>query len=250
MKKSMIAAAVAATAFAATANAGFWSLSGMNYQNGGVPQTIGTGNGTMGNNQITPPSVAGATANTLSVDATISSVLGTLSITLADDTLTYFGFDGGAAGPGYFGIAYKASASGGVGLNFSSGVNAGGGTQGVLATQATSNFGGNGSFGGFGDFSGNFIVADSTTLVVLYGGFAAGDGFTLDVTRTSGAAGFAISYLTFNGASYNQFASAASATKSGLNTALYAIPVPAPALLAGAGLVGAAALRRRMAKKA
>jgi len=250
MRKSMIATAVVAAAVSASANAGYWTLAGMNYQNGGSPITVGSGNGTLGNTTAASPVVGGA-ANTLTVNASTANILTALSISLAVNELTYFGFETSTTGPGYFGVAYKAGIAGAITLNFSSGINAAGGSQGVLATQATSNFGGNGSFGGFGDFSGAFAVANSSTLVVLFGGLAAGDGFTLDVTRAAGAATMGgVRYLSYNGSSYTTFATTGAATKSGLNTALYAVPVPAPALLAGAGLVGAAALRRRMTKKA
>ena len=95
-----------------------------------------------------------------------------------------------------------------------------------------------------------------TGMLIMFGGLAVGQSFQFQSESmlsdgvSSGGAAFAISYLNWGGSGYSEVASAGTATSSGLNTALYAVPVPAPALLAGAGLVGAAALRRRMAKKA
>jgi hypothetical protein len=119
-------------------------------------------------------------------------------------------------------------------------------TLGVLANQATIS---GASLAG-GGFTGDFAVAANTTLVVLFGGLNVGSGFSMNISRTAGAANFSIDYLNFDGSNYVSLAGASGATASGLNIATYSIPVPAPALLAGAGLVGAAALRRRMAKKA
>jgi hypothetical protein len=242
MRKSVLAmAAVAAMGAAGAANAGYWTLSGMNYQNGGNI-TIGSGNSTMQNGSY--GGIAVGSAGTFTNDsATTSAAMTALGVSLVDDTLTYFGFDQAATGPGSFGVALKATAA--ITLTVSGGPAAGQGSNGVIASQAAT---GAPAFIG-GGFLGEFSVAAGDTLVIFFGGFAAGNGFTLDVTRSAGAANFGVSYLTYNGTSFVQYASAAAATKSGLNTALYAIPVPAPVLLAGAGLIGAAALRRRMVKK-
>ena len=255
MRKSVLAmAAVAAMGVVGSANAGYWSLSGMNYVNNGNTNTIGTSVSNMNNDLLSSP-VTGGAANTLTVDADVADILGAsgAGISLADNTLTYFGFDGGASGPGYFVAAFKAVGTN-FALEFTGGANIGGGTQGVIASQTADSssfatFGGNPT----GAWTGSFDVADGTTLVLMFGGLANGDSFTLAVDRIVAplyGSTFDIAYFGYSGGSYSQYAGATGATKSGLNSALYTIPVPAPVLLAGAGLIGAAALRRRMVKKA
>jgi hypothetical protein len=246
-------AAVAAMGAAGAANAGFWNISGMNYINGDGPATIGTGNTTLRNGAADTSAFGGVT-NTLTTDATVAGVVGTLGITLSDNTLTYFGLNNQSSpNSGSFGVAFRA-VGGSMRLTFTAGPDSGVGSQGVLSSLATTTNSGDGNFDE-GSFGGTFNVAANQTLVVIFGGLANGASFTLDVTRIdtgSTLENFDVSYLNYNSVSdsWNQVAGASEATKSGLNTAAYVVPVPAPMLLAGAGLIGAAALRRRMVKKA
>jgi hypothetical protein len=253
MKKSMIATAVVATAgLAASANAGYWTISGANYQNGGtnniaISKVDNQVNTWVSSNFTGPGTVAGQ--ETLLSTSGVTNSLTNLNVSLAANTLTYFGFEDTASGPGFFGIAFKNTSGSSYYFNLQAGSQAAGGTKGVLTSHS-----GTVGFGNSWSALGTTVTTGST-LLVMFGGLAAGQGFdfqaqSLNSTGTAAGASFAISYLNWGGAAYSQVASAATATTSGLNTALYAVPVPAPALLAGAGLVGAAALRRRMAKKA
>lgn len=243
MRKTVLAgAAVAALGMVGSANAAYWHITGANYNNGSNVN-IGPVGGLTMNGMAYDASGLGGASNTFTSNAATTTVLGALSITLANDTLTYFGFDQPGS-LGSFGIAFKATSN--INLLFSGGPDASRGTQGVLANQATNS---SPSLAG-GGFLGDFTVASGTTLVVLFGGLSVGSGFSMNISRTLGAANFAIDYLNFDSTNYVSMLSATGATSSGLNIATYSIPVPAPALLAGAGLVGAAALRRRMAKKA
>ena len=249
MRKSMFATAVVATAgLAASANAGFWSISGANYTNGvniNLPMTQVL-------NQVSTyvsSTFTGSPGNELSLTSgDVTNVLSNLGVTLVDNTLTYFGFEGSATGPGFFGIAFKNTSGSTYNLNMQAGSQSAGGSEGVLTTHA-------GTIGGFGtSWTSAASVTTGSTMLVMFGGLNAGVSFdfqTQSLTTSGGAgAAFAIEYLNWNGSGYVTLASAGTATSSGLNAALYQIPVPAPALLAGAGLVGAAALRRRMTKKA
>jgi hypothetical protein len=251
MKKSMIATAVVATAgLAASANAGYWTISGANYQNGGTNNIAISSVTNQVNTYVSTTFGGAAGTQTTLTGAEVTSTLSNLGVTLSNNTLTYFGFEDSATGPGYFGIAFKNTSGSNYYLNLQAGSFAASGSEGVLTSHS-------GTLSGFGNSSWNSAatVADSTTMLVMFGGLNVGVGFdfqaqSLNSSGTAAGASFAISYLNWGGAAYSQVASAATATTSGLNTALYAVPVPAPALLAGAGLVGAAALRRRMAKKA
>jgi len=256
MRKSAIAiVAVAAMGVAGAANAGYWEVTGANYANGsnfdigsGPSSTLGGPTMTL-TNGVHDSSALGGSPLSFDPVAATGTVLTGLGITLANNTLTYFGFDQTSTGPGSFGVAFKA-VGGNIRLGFNAGANASNGDQGVLANMPVV-AGSLNTFGGA--FMGTFDVASGSTLVVVFGGLASGGQFSLNVTRASSPgsmSNFEISYLSFSGGSYTQVGSATNATASGLNIGTYAIPVPAPALLAGAGLVGAAALRRRMAKKA
>jgi hypothetical protein len=245
MRKSVLAvAAVAAMGTMGSANAAYWHITGANYNNGSNVN-IGPVGGLTMNGQAYDSSGLGGSSSTFTSNAATTTVLGAgaLNITLANDTLTYFGYDQPGS-LGSFGVAFKATSA--INFLFAGGPAASQGTQGVLANQATIS---GASLAG-GGFTADFAVAANTTLVVLFGGLNVGSGFSMNISRTAGAANFSIDYLNFDGSNYVSLAGASGATASGLNIATYSIPVPAPALLAGAGLVGAAALRRRMAKKA
>lgn len=254
MKKSMIATAVVATAgLAVSANAGYWSISGMNYTNG-TNDDIGTGTSSMQNqvNTYVSTNFTGTTGSATALTQTdVGNILGAsgVNVTLADNTLTYFGFEDTGGGPGFFATAFKNTSGSSYYFTVNAGPQAANGTEGVLTTFGTSG-------AAAGGYLQNGTVANGTTMLVIFGGLDIAESFTLNVTSTADSSGsgtgsnFAISYLNWGGSAYSEYASAAGATASGMNIGVYAIPVPAPALLAGAGLVGAAALRRRMTKKA
>jgi len=250
MKKSMIATAVAATAgLAASANAGYWTISGANYVNGGTNNIAVSSLENQVNTWVSSNLPGSALAETILSTTGVNNSLTNLNVTLADNTLTYFGFEDAASGPGYFGIALKNNSGGAYYLNMTAGSQAANGSEGVLTTHSGTIIG--------SSWGSSATVADGTTMLIMFGGLSVGQSFQFQAESmqsdgtTSGGAAFAISYLNWGGTgAYSEVASAGTATSSGLNTALYAVPVPAPALLAGAGLVGAAALRRRMAKKA
>jgi len=249
MKKSMIATAVAATAgLAASANAGYWTISGANYVNGGTNNIAVSSLENQVNTWVSSNLPGSALAETILSTTGVNNSLTNLNVTLADNTLTYFGFEDAASGPGFFGIALKNTSGSAYYLNKTAGSQAANGSEGVITSHSGTIVG--------SSWASSATIADGETMLVMFGGLNAGQSFQFQTESmlsdgvSSGGAAFAVSYLNWNGSAYSEVASAATATSSGLNTALYAVPVPAPALLAGAGLVGAAALRRRMAKKA
>jgi hypothetical protein len=249
MRKSMIATAVVATAgLAASANAGYWSLSGANYTNGGTNNLSISSVDNQVSTYVSTTFAGSASTQTTLTSGDVTNTLTALGVTLSNNTLTYFGWEDTSAGPGYFGIAFKNTSGSNYFLSLQAGSQAAAGSEGVLTTHS-------GTIGGFGSaWSSSATVATGTTMLIMFGGLSSGTSFDFQaqsLTSSGGVGGaFAIQYLDWNGAAYAVSASAATATASGLNAALYQVPVPAPALLAGAGLVGAAALRRRMSKKA
>jgi hypothetical protein len=194
-------------------NLGYWDLGNMNYSTSGSPITIGSGSSTM-NNKIASSPVSGGTPNTLTVDANTSNILGTLGITLEDNTLTYFGFNKSGLGPGSFVICFKATSA--ITLFLNATPNAGSGSNGAISTQSASSS----AFIG-GGFLAEFSIASNSTFVLILGDYNALDGFSLNISRSSGASTFKISYLTYNGTTYENYASATNATASGLNIATY-----------------------------
>jgi hypothetical protein len=250
MKKSMIATAVVATAgLAASANAGYWTISGANYVNGGTNNIAVSSLENQVNTWVSANLPGSPLAQTNLSTTGVTNSLTNLNVTLADNTLTYFGFEDAVTGPGFFGIALKNTTGSTYYMNMTAGSQAANGSEGVITSHTGTVIG-----GGWGA---SIAITTGSTVLVMFGGLNAGQSFqyqaesVLSDGASSGGQAFAISYLNWGGTgAYSEVASAGSATSSGLNTALYAVPVPAPALLAGAGLVGAAALRRRMAKKA
>jgi len=244
MKKSMIAAAVVATAFAASANAGYFVIANSAYTpTGGTPQSLSVPDldaGTMAaGGGLTYTGSAGGTVSLSNTDAnTIATAVGNGNIAnLTNGTIYYFGFEASASGPGYFGFLFMGN---GADIDFTV-ANAHRATLGVHSNMGTSGFLGN-TYGG---------DQNTTTAGQAYVAIFAG----LGVNQVLGGStvsdtNFNVSYLSFDGSNWNSVASATNVESSTLNTAMYAVPVPAPALLAGAGLIGAAAVRRRMAKKA
>jgi len=252
MKKSMIAAVVAATAFAATANAGWFVISGASYNPGSVDIsgsgfTAGSGTMVTNTNYLLDGAQTGtpAAAPTALTGTSVTNLTTGLGAALVANTVTYFSFRDGA-GLGYFGFAFNNT----TGSNFLLSVTTdGGASNGTLGTMTT---GGTGSYDSFnGEMTANFTIANSSTVFVVFGGLSAGDGFNMTANRAvAETKTFNINYLSWGGTAFNVVGSGTNATTSSLSVATYVVPVPAPALLAGAGLIGAAALRRRMAKKA
>jgi len=248
MKKSMIATAVVATAgLAASASAGFFSIrdasvSGASATALSTPTGTGTFNLELNGASATDAGAGSYTgvANNVytgisNTDAnSIASAIGLAA--MGNGTLAYFGYEDGLAGPGYFGMAFIGNGST---VDFNMG-QANYALAGVHTNMIGSSFVGNTWIDSFSTTAGQAYVAifANTQLATEMGGASVSD--------TS----FNVRYLDFDGTSWNTVGSANTVASSSLNYATYNVPVPAPALLAGAGLVGAAALRRRMAKKA
>jgi len=238
MKKSLMSlGVVAAMAVGGAANAAFWSIT--NAQIGASPVTGG------------PSFTIGAAANTSWVGGGDAGERNTLDganlasvqalFTPAANTLTYFSFYKNSVG--FFGVAYSNTTAGNVGLMVDfTGLNQA--TEGVYVAGGTggtydANF-------GLGKFSGGVTVAAGETLYIVLGGFADQNNPDLQGNVQFNSA-TAVSYLSYNhaGGVYSQVASGNGLT-SNMQFAVFTIPVPAPALLAGLGLAGALALRRRM----
>ena len=264
MKKSMIAAAVVATAaMAGAANASFFTitpLSGPAFAvnaadiDGGFDASIFTGSGNSHHDIANGGGAAGSQTN---FDALFGASGAGLSngLTLADDTLYYFGYTDSSTGLGYFGFAYTAGVSGQT-LNVNwTGSNPTGGfysAEGTIGgtTSVTSTYG---TYGSNQYSSTALSLGSGASLYGTFAGMTATSTVQGNIASTVGV-NFAVRYLTWNG-SASAWADSGSGSANNtsnhfLAVSTYSIPVPAPALLAGAGLVGAAALRRRMTKKA
>jgi len=252
MKKSMIAATVVATAFAATANAGWFTVSAASSNGTG---TLPSNGATLdvGTTAVSQPGSDTNVQMTAGDAGSIYSAIGGLA--LASDTIHYFGMETSAGGPGFFGFLFKASQQISLNVNLFNNFGSSAGS-GVLTAVSTDDFAT--IAGSWGTYSGGQFSSTSPITInageevfAIFGNLAAGAEVSGSIARTGGnLANFGVNYLSFDGTNYVSAGSATGATGSNLNIAAYTIPVPAPALLAGAGLVGAAALRRRMTKKA
>ena len=248
MKKSMFATAVvAAVGLAATANANWFQIQSASVV--GTSLTTPTGTYTSGNSSgtfnITASNVAQAGASGVSFTGTsgnayvlsqanANAIVTAIGLT-GNGSLAYFGFDSNGATPAYFGIAFIGH--GGT-VDWTMG-NANIASLGVYSSFA-SQFGGN----TWETAGAGIATTAGVNYVAIFAGVSAG-------TQMGGGqvsdSSINVNYLTYSGG-WSAVATATGATSSSLNYATYQVPVPAPVLLAGAGLLGAAAVRRRFAK--
>jgi len=245
MRKSMIATAVVATAgLAASANAGYFQVTNAQAFGGTTNGNIGTGSfelGAVGNSGWVASGVAQSVTPMSGGNLTTLTTIGLVGA-LANDTLTYFSFHN--SGLGYFGVAFKATSSITFDVNFAQLNQA---SEGVDVTGGSSN--GTYSTSGGGTWANSSMtVSNGSTFIAVFGGLTVNNTPAITGVVNFGAAQN-ISYLSHDGTNWTSLGSG-NGTTSNMQFAVYQVPVPAPVLLAGAGLVGAAALRRRMAKKA
>jgi len=247
-------AAVAAMGIVGSANAGWFVI-----ENASVSGSAGgttPANGTIMNvANLGLPNSTGNTLQTLtagpggSFDA-ITSSLGSLG----NNTITYFGLENGAAGPGFFGFAFKAvtwNYTLNINLTSAFGVPAGDGMFVGYSNDGGATVSAVGTYDGASyDYSLNPVfVGANFTLIVLFAGLYPDSAVSGSISTVGGGT-FDVDYLSYESGSWASLGNATNTSFSNLNIATYAIPVPAPMLLAGVGLVGAAVLRRRMTKVA
>jgi len=250
MKKSMIAAVVAATAFAASANADYWQITGaaadagtnppspFNITHGVISQTLTVG----GSSTAVTPN-AGLAADFY--DGTIAN--------FGAGTLNFFGFDDGG-GNSFFGFAFNNTTGAVANLSFTTNSSVPAASLGAVVDGFSSNP----TISLVGSNSTSNIsvsVADTGYALFLWAGTNLGQ-INMSGSVSDGIQPPTVTVNWLNVSSGGAFTVAQTDSTNpnsgiiSLGTAAYVVPVPAPALLAGAGLVGAAALRRRMAKKA
>ena len=256
MRKSVLAmAAVAAMGAAGAANASFFQIRDASYSLGGTPTVLG--------NFVMDSALVGSVINTAgATDVTVGGSASTVSelnnaavgdiITSigangsGNARMTYFSMYDSVANRGYFGFVFENNATA-RDLTVSMG-NANLATGGVFTNYDGSNSGfGGGTFQSVFGLFGQPQLAANATYIAIFAGVPVG---TEIGAGTVSDQAFSLQYLDWTGTGWNALHSAEGVTSSSLNYATYSIPVPAPMLLAGAGLIGAAALRRRMVKKA
>jgi len=254
MKKSMIAAAVVATAaLAGSASASFFTITGGGASTGGSVGFSFSGQLGAGNNTSTGVAASSTFTGAGEVgmlNADVTTIATTLSNSVAgagqNGSLTWFGFHNGASSAtpgalGYFGVMFI-----GNGSSFTLTVN-----NSVPPAAAVYESLSAASFGSLssGTFSVNLgATTAGTTYMWIFSGIAVGS--TIGGNALAADGNMSVRYLESSSGSTWTVAASGTGASAGLNAATYSIPVPAPALLAGAGLIGAAAIRRRMAKKA
>lgn len=170
------------------------------------------------------------------------TILSNLGVTLAVNTMTYFSWVDNA-GRGYMAAAYENSK----GANFTTslaGISLGSGSQGLFSTNAF-------ALVDPGFSTATVTVQSGRIFLMVMGGYPSGSP-QISLNFGGASEAYAVQYLSrVNGSpSWSVLASGNATTNQGsaMNVASYTIPVPAPVLLAGAGLLGAVALRRRVAR--
>jgi hypothetical protein len=247
MRRSVMGiGALVAIAVAGSANAFTWHIGGATGASG-IPLAVGGSTFEMRapvNNYFAanfgPGGNPQGAANLNQLQA--SNVLTNLGVTLAADTMTYFSWVDDA-GRGYMAAAYRNS-KGSAFTTQLSGLSIVSGSQGLFSTNA---------FASVSSFSSNAAVTidSGRTFLMVMGGYLTGSP-QIQLAFGGASEGYGIEYLSrVNGsAAWSVIASGTATTTAGsaMNVAAYTIPVPAPMLLAAAGLGGAVALRRRVAR--
>ena len=242
MKKSLIGlGVVAAMAVGGAANAGYFNIQGGQAPIGddtfsGLIQT-GT-NASIGALDVS--ALTGSGLNSAGISQVEANGVATAMGISANGTLAYFGVKDGDKG--YFGVMFI-----GNGSNFLLGINnASPPGKGVYSSSGVGGFGSETLSGGTYTWNNGAPTVNGQVYLWLFteldhqasiGGN--GNAFDSDLT---------VKYMTFSGGAWSSANTAGPAgiSSSALNIATFIVPVPAPALLAGLGLAGALALRRRM----
>lgn len=243
MRKTLMAIGVmGAMAMAGAANAWSWQIEGASADN----QLVNGGEFSMRlpvNDYFSSTFPTGgdpeAGANLNQLHAT--NILSNLGVTLAVDTLTYFGWVDSQS-RAYMGVAFH-NTKGGVFNATLLGDNWAGGEQGLYSTNQI-DLVDNMSLG-------NIAINSGRIFLMVMGGYPDGSP-QITLNFNSPDDGFDVQYLSrVNGSAAWSVLASGTATAnngSGLNSATYVIPVPAPMMLAAAGLVGGIAIRRRIVR--
>lgn len=211
----LAAAVVGASLLCGATHASYWTISGATaggVSTGGGRFDIytelshhftanhGPGGNPMGSGNLSPEGASG--------------VLGSLSLSVANDTLTYFGWVDNL-NRGYMGIAFKNTQETAF-SGFISGMNWMSGTQGLFSTHGL-------MFVGYGSGS-SISVASGETFLLVMGGYESGDP---QITFNLGSANrnFGVNYMSYD-ASKGHYTVEASGTGtpsagSGMNVATY-----------------------------
>jgi hypothetical protein len=243
MRKTLMAiGAVGAMAMATAANAWSWQIEGASANN----QLVSGGEFSMRlpvNDYFSTTFPAGGdpegAANLNQLHAT--NILSNLGVSLAVETLTYFGWVD-SQNRAYMGVAFLNAKSSSFDATLL-GDNWAGGEQGLYSTNAIDIV---------DDMSlANISVSSGRIFLMVMGGYPDGSP-QITLNFNSPTEGFEVQYLSrINGSSAWSVLASGTATAnngSGLNSATYVIPVPAPVMLAAAGLVGGLAIRRRIVR--
>ncbi len=241
----LLASAVLTTLMmAGSASAGYWSIvgavAGGSAPGGGAFSMDSPVNNYFASNFGPGGNPQGA-ANLSQTDAT--NILSNLGVVLASNTLTYFGFVD-AAGRGYMAVAFKNTTASAFEA-FLSGNGLASGSQGLYSTDSL-------ILVSPGASAGSFNIGTNSTFLMVMGGFSSGSAsISLNFNPNSGS--IDVRYLSYNSgtSSYAAVASGVATTLQGSGGLMAfqaaAVPVPAPMLLASAGLVVGLLLRRRLA---
>jgi hypothetical protein len=258
MRRCLMGMALGATfAIGASASAGAsWNITGARVDTTGLGNLVDVTGSTGGaltigaRREVGWDASSGVNRSVQTMSAGNIAAVVALGMPLADNTLTYFGFYGGSEG--YFGVAYKNTTGSTITFDatFSrtnqalQGVQVAGSS--TIGTYFTAGAGGNGTW------SGIMTVAAGDTFYAVVGGFAGNVPMSVALSGVVDFGGVSrdVQYLSHNSYAPGTYTVAGSANgfTSNMQFAMFNIPVPAPALLAAAGLVGAAAVRRRMVK--
>lgn len=241
MRKSLVAASIAAVcATTGSLHAWTWDIVGANaggvQPEGGAFQIRAPVNDYFASN-FGPGGNPMSGANLTQGEA--GDIIAAVGLSLSSKTLTYFGW-ADSAGLGYMAIAlHNTSASAFTariyGMNWLSG------SAGLFATNSL-------DVTGYGSTSTISVAAGETFLMVMGGYVSGSPQITFNLNTANGP--FGVEYLTYDygAAAYEVRASGGGnqTAGSGMNVATYTVPVPAPMVLAGLGLLGGALLRRRV----
>ena len=239
MKKSLIGLGViAALAVGGAANAGAFLITGGQAPIGTPTFSSEMLTGTSASAGLNMASLTGSGLQAgVLTQGNADSVATALGVTGQNASLTYFGVKDGDKG--YFGVLFIGH-GGSFQLNMQ---NSSPPSEGVYSTGNGSGFKTETLVSGTYTYNEGSTVAGQAYLFIFtqldHQASIGGNGWANDSNMT-------VRYMTYSGGSWSAAHTTPNVASSALNMATFIVPVPAPALLAGLGLAGALALRRRM----
>lgn len=259
MRRTVLCASVmAAAAICGSSSAALWQINNAAANGAPVPpnpffvSSVGSFALNDGTSNI---NLSGNAANNVVQNLALESVLlglggGVMSANAGQILISFFGLENTVDGLNYFGFVIDNQSGGNVNLNLGSSFFYTG-SNGAISSNTNSMTAFASPFAGHSVDSTTFAMGSGQADYFLFAGLTYGDMVGMGGSVSPIGAITTVQWLDANfTVAYSDTTTGPGGQNVELGLATNVIPVPAPALLAGAGLLGAGALRRRFFKKA